>query len=391
VGKMSVATLVGFFFFAVLLANPGFSEQVISIGSINPLTGKLAQHGIEVDQGIQIAIDEANPEGKNIKFKLIRRDDKSLPEDAMNQAEQLILHDKVVALVGGYVDTLVGSIATVAEKHKVPYVASASLESRLTNQINPFFFRISHINGVAKPITVFMKEVVRPRKIALAYASTPGAMELAEKIRQELSGTGISIVVEDKFKSGTPDFSPFLLKCRSQQVDFIISALFLPDHLILVRQMHELKVPSKGYLGPWGIAYPGFVKEMGEKAEGLFGMLAWAPGISFPGTEEISQKFSKAYRDRFGTEPTSTAMHGYVSAKVVTDAVERLVRSNQAVTPQKLAEAIRKTDMLSPIGRIAFDDHGDPKYYAQMIVQIQKGSFVVVYPPERAAGKSVGE
>jgi ABC-type branched-subunit amino acid transport system substrate-binding protein len=67
------------------------------------------------------------------------------------------------------------------------------------------------------------------------------------------------------------------------------------------------------------------------------------------------------------------------------------VRSNQAVTPQKLAEAIRKTDMLSPIGRIAFDDHGDPKYYAQMIVQIQKGSFVVVYPPERATGKSVGE
>ncbi|MEJ5300089.1 MAG: ABC transporter substrate-binding protein [Thermodesulforhabdaceae bacterium] len=380
---------IGIFFFVALTARVGISEQVISIGSINPLTGKLAQHGIEVDQGIQIAVDEANSEAKEIRFKLIRRDDKSLPEDAMNQAEQLIIHDKVMALVGGYVDTLVGPIATVAEKHRVPYVASASLESRLTTKINPFFFRISHIDGVAKPIVGFIKDIAKPRRIALAYASTPGAMELADKIRQELSGTGISLVLEEKLKSGTPDFSPFLLKCRSQRVDFIISALFLPDHLILVRQMKELKVSTKGYLGPWGIAYPGFVKEMGERAEGLFGMLAWASGISYPETEETSKRFIQAYKDRFGTDPTSTAMHGYVSAKVAIDATQRLVKANQPVNPQNLAEAIRKTDMMSPIGRISFDDHGNPKHYIQMVVQIQKGSFVVVYPAERSTGKVI--
>ncbi|MGC8719686.1 MAG: ABC transporter substrate-binding protein [Thermodesulforhabdaceae bacterium] len=365
-----------------VIANISFCEQIVSIGSINPLTGKLAQHGLEVDQGIRIAIEEANSEEQGIKFKLIRRDDKSLPEDAMNQAEQLILQDKVVALVGGYVDTLVGPIATVARKHEVPYVASASLESRLTETPNPFFFRISHINGVASPLVGFLKEKAKPRRLALAYASTPGAMELAEKIRNGLSGSNISIVLDEKLRPGTPDFSPFLLKCKAKQADFIISALFLPDHLILVRQLQDLKIPVKGYLGPWGIAYAGFVKEMGDKAEGLYGMLAWSPKIFPQEAEKISATFTERYQHAFGTEPTSTAMHGYVSARVVIDAVRRMVESGRPVSAKELADFIKTTDMISPLGRIAFDDHGNPRYYSQFVVQIQKGgSFTVVYPP----------
>lgn len=375
------------FFFLVAISGlflvsqvTSFCDQItVSIGAINPLTGKLAQHGIEVDQGIRLAIEEANLEGTNVKFNLIRRDDKSLPEDAMNQAEQLILRSKVVALVGGYVDTLVGPIATVAGKHKVPYVASASLESRLTESDNPFFFRISHINGIANPIIGFLKEEIKPRRLALIYASTPGAMELAEKIRKGLTETSISLVLEEKLRPGTPDFSPFLLKCRSQKVDFIVSALFLPDHLILVRQMGELNVSAK-YLGPWGIAYPGFVKEMGDRAEGLFGMLAWAPTIFHRDAEKESLKFTEKYRQLFGTEPTSTAMHGYVSVKVVINAVKRLIESGNPLTPETLTNYIRTTDMISPMGKIAFDDRGNPKYYFQTIVQIQKGLFVKVYP-----------
>lgn len=367
---------------AILFNQTLFCDQItVSIGSINPLTGKLAQHGIEVDQGIRIAIEEANSEGKNLRFNLIRRDDKSLPEDAINQAEQLILKDKVLAIVGGYVDTLVGSIATVSGKHKVPYVASASLESRLTESNNPFFFRISHINGISGPVIGFLKERAKPSRLALAYASTPGAMELAEKIKRGLNETGISLVLEEKLRPGTPDFSPFLLKCRSKKVDFIISAMFLPDHLILVRQMGELNITAK-YLGPWGIAYPGFIKEMGSKAEGLFGMLAWAPSIFYKEAEEESFKFTEKYKMRFGTEPTSTAMHGYASAKVVIEAVKKVTEGGRFLTPDTLASSIRTIDITSPIGRIAFDEKGNPRYYSQVIVQIKEGSFIKVYPVE---------
>jgi branched-chain amino acid transport system substrate-binding protein len=39
--------------------------------------------------------------------------------------------------------------------------------------------------------------------------------------------------------------------------------------------------------------------------------------------------------------------------------------------------------------RLAFDKHGDPKDYQQLVVQIQKGKLIPVYPPNRAAGKPI--
>jgi hypothetical protein len=44
-------------------------------------------------------------------------------------------------------------------------------------------------------------------------------------------------------------------------------------------------------------------------------------------------------------------------------------------------------DMTLPLGRVAFDEHGDPKYYQHVVVQIQNQRMVVVYPPARATGK----
>ncbi len=370
------------FAFVLLVLTGGWAnceKPVISIGAINPLTGKFVQHGIELDYGIQYAVKEANLK-ESFQINLIRRDDKSLPDVAMQQAEDLIVRGKVVALVGGYVDTLVGSISTVAIKHKVPYVASASLESKLNKDGGLYFFRISHIEGITQPIIDFIEEVIKPKRVALIYASTPGATEFAHIIREHLKGLNIPLVLDEKVRPGTPDFSSFLMKCKREEVEFFISAIFLADHMILVRQMKDLEVPIKGYLGPWGIAYDSFIKEMKEKAEHLFGMVSWYPGITFPGTEEESKRFVEGYKKMFNVSPTSTSMHGYVSAKVVIEAIKKLVDEKKPINPEELAKVIKTTNIVTPMGNVAFDEKGDPKFYKQIIVQIQNGALVPVFP-----------
>jgi len=39
------------------------------------------------------------------------------------------------------------------------------------------------------------------------------------------------------------------------------------------------------------------------------------------------------------------------------------------------------------MGRLAFDEQGDPRYYEHVVVQIQKQKMVAVYPPGRATGQ----
>lgn len=360
----------------------------IRIGEIDPLTGKLANHGQEIHEGILYAVNEVNAQGglEGLKVELISRDDQSQPEVAINQAEDLLYRDKVVGLVGGYVDSLVGPIRELAAKHRTPYVAAASLQTRLTlGSNNPYFFRVAHLNGIVDPLCRFVLDVLKPHRVAILYASTPGSTEFGGEVRACLEKANIEIPIVEKFRPGLPDFSTFLLKLRQAEVDVLISGGFFADHLVLVRQLREQNVRLRAYLGPWGIAYPNFVETMGAASEGLLGMCAWNPGISMPGTDEESKNLVDRFTTMFGKTPNTTNMHGYVSAKALLSAIEAVLKSGHELTGENIAIALRGVDLVTPMEHLKFDEKGDPEHYRQTVVQIQKGRLVPIFPPDRAS------
>ncbi len=368
---------------------PAMSAEVIKIGEINPLSGHLAQHGLEIHQGIVYAVEEANARGgvAGQPVKLVSRDDQSKPEVALNQAQDLIIREKVQGLVGGYVDSLVGPISELAARHQVPYVASASLQRGLTARKNPYFFRVSKLDGIVGPVCRFIAQTMKPQKAAVLHLSTPGATEFGDLLTSCLKGEGVAAPLREKFRPGWPDFSVLLLKVKQEGVDMLVSGGFFADNLILVRQLQERPLGLKGFLAPWGVAYPTFVREVGGAAEGLFGTCAWNPGITYPGTEAASQAFTEGFRRRFGEEPNTTSMHGYASARALLSALDAVLAQKAPLTGQTLSRALAALDLTLPLGRLAFDEHGDPRYYEQVVVQIQKQNMVVVYPPERATGQ----
>jgi branched-chain amino acid transport system substrate-binding protein len=377
-------------FFYIILPAVVLSADAVRIGEVNPLTGKLSKHGLEIHEGILMAVEEVNGRGgiKGRKVELVSRDDQSLPEVAINQTEELLYRVRVVGLVGGYVDALVGPISELAAKHHSPYVASASLQRSLTEgRHNPYFFRVSQLNGIVKPLCDFVTEMIHPRSAAILYAATPGSTEFGHDVEACLRNAGVAIPIVEKFRPGILDFSSFLLKVRKYRPDILISGGFYPDHLILARQLREQKIPLPAYLAPWGIAYPSFMEEMGEASEGLFGLCAWNPGITMPGTEKESEYFVEHFTRRFGKPPNTTTMHGYTSARALLTAVEGSLHGSDELSGDGISQQLRSLDLILPMEHLAFNQNGDPKHYQQVVVQIQKGKLVVVYPPDRASGK----
>jgi branched-chain amino acid transport system substrate-binding protein len=362
----------------------------IRIGEIDPLTGKLAKHGAEIHEGIVQALGEVNDRGGILgrRVELVFRDDQSQPETAINQAEDLLYREKVLGLVGGYVDSLVAPVSEIAAKHRIPYVASASLQHSLTqDRHNPFFFRVAHLDGIVRPLCAFVVEELKAKSLAILYSATPGSSELGEELRSCLIAAHLPVTLFEKFRPGSHDFSAFLLKARQANVDTLICGGFLPDHLMLVRQLREQRVPIRHYIGPWGVAYASFIEELGPASEGLLGMCAWNPGITRSGTEEQSEAFVKAFRERFKKTPNSTTMHGYASARALLAAIEMVASGSRSLTGEEVARQLRNVDIALPMERLVFDEKGDPRDYHQVIVQIQKGKMVAVYPPDRATGK----
>jgi branched-chain amino acid transport system substrate-binding protein len=365
------------------------AAEAIRIGEVDPLSGHLAQHGTEIHQGILLAVEKVNAKGgvAGRLVQLISRDDQSKPEVAINQAQDLIIREKVLGLVGGYVDSLVGPVSELAARYKVPYVASASLQRGLTAKKNPYFFRVSRLDGIVHPVCGFIVETFKAKSAGVLYLSTPGATEFADSLKSCLEQKGVSVPIEEKFRPGWPDFSMLLLKVKQAGVGILVSGGFFADNLIMVRQLKERPLTLKGFLAPWGVAYQSFLREVGGAAEGLFGTCAWNPGITWPGTEKVSKGFTDGFRQRFGEDPNTTSMHGYTSAKAMLAAMEAALKGKSGLTGEAVSQALAGLDITMPMGRLAFDEHGDPLYYQHVVVQIQNQKMVVVYPPERATGK----
>lgn len=134
----------------------------------------------------------------------------------------------------------------------MPYVASASLQRSLTARKNPYFFRVSRLDGLVRPLCQFTAQAMKAKRVAILHTATPGSAEFAARVKSCLEKAGVAVPLLEKFRPGCPDFSVFLLKIRQAKVDVLISGGFYADNLILVRQMQEGPLGLRAFVAPWG-------------------------------------------------------------------------------------------------------------------------------------------
>ncbi len=75
---------------------------------------------------------------------------------------------------------------------------------------------------------------------------------------------------------------------------------------------------------------------------------------------------------------------GYAAARALLAAMEAAARDGRPLTGPGLRDALAAADVMTPMGRVRFDERGDPVSYERVILQIQGGRHVVVWPKERA-------
>jgi branched-chain amino acid transport system substrate-binding protein len=82
-------------------------------------------------------------------------------------------------------------------------------------------------------------------------------------------------------------------------------------------------------------------------------------------------------------------MHGYAAARALLAALEAAAREGQPVAGEPLRAALGRVDLETPLGRVRFAADGDPLFYQRVIVQIQGGRHVVVYPAGAATARLI--
>ena len=371
---------------------PAESEPIV-IGEINSLTGVNSAQGLPVHAGIQYAVDEVNQQGgiAGRQVKLVTRDDESKPERASAAAEELTTREGAVALVGGYVDTLVGPVSEVAETNQTPYLAAASLDKRLVQRGYKFFFRLANLEGFAQAAAGAVTDAFGADNVAILHSVTPGATQTSERLQELLEAKGVKVSVMEKFTPGLSDFTPLLTKVRDADAQVLISLGFTGDNVLMIRQLKEQNINIGGFIAMFGASLRAPVFKLGEAANYTSSTAIWNPalGLVTPGSEEISQKFAQGFKEATGEEAGGLTQHGYSAGLALLTAIQNVADAGQPITSQNIRDALASLDIPTPLERVQFDSDGESMHYKIAVVQIQNDGSAVIWPAEQATGEAV--
>jgi branched-chain amino acid transport system substrate-binding protein len=172
----------------------GGSAEPIKIGALTSLTGNFAPWGVQVRDGMQLAVNEVNQAGgvNGRKLELVVADDQSKAEEGTRAIERLIEQDKVVA-VGGIISSDVGlATARIAEQSKVPMFLVKAGSGKILTPASRYTFRtcLPAAPMVAGPV--------------LQYVQSKGQKRVGAIVADYAWGQAIKAALEEEFKQA-PD------------------------------------------------------------------------------------------------------------------------------------------------------------------------------------------
>jgi branched-chain amino acid transport system substrate-binding protein len=389
------------------------AEKPIIIGA--PLSTAFL-YGWDAERGIKLAVDEINAAGgvkvgnEKRPFKVDVIDTRDLEpgvpvSDALLAVEKLILEKKADFLIGGPVrsEAALAAMPLLAKNKKISILTTGSLTPKYHETVGQqpdkfkYCFRISGeakwmVMGEIVPCLEYIGKTFNLNRLMIMVQDVAHARAGGQILQTVMAKKGWTVLGDPiVYPTGTTDYSMGLLDAKKQNAQVIIIWMDMPESAILLKQWYDMKVPAL----PFGTIIaaaeqPGFWKATDGKGEYCLANVVNAgnvPSEASPWT----MKFVDAYKKKYGLEPEGYGTSSsYMAVYVLKDAIERA----GSLDPDKVVDAMKKTDMMGVYGRIKFDPKTnqivpslDPKEGAVgTIFQWQAGKRIVVFPQSIATG-----
>ena len=137
--KLLFVTLSVFMAMVWIAPQNAVAEKPIKIGVLVPLSGIVAQGGLEMKEGIEMAAKE---KGKLLgrPIELVVEDTRIKPDVAVSKAEKLVFKDGCVALIGVFSSGVGLAIAKNIDRLNVPFLTTHVMTTKFYG-LNKFVFR----------------------------------------------------------------------------------------------------------------------------------------------------------------------------------------------------------------------------------------------------------
>ncbi len=356
----------------------GSSSPVIKIGCVAPLTGDQAKLGTDTCNGAQVAIDQANAEGKGLpgfKFELVVLDDQHNPSQAVNMANRLASDPDVVGVVGHFNSSCTKPASAIYASSDLTSITAVSTNPELSRQGFPTFFRTCATDDVQGPRgAAYAFHKLGFKKIFIIDDKTTYGKGLADEFDKKARELGFEVLGHEGITQGDKDFTPLLTKIKPLQPEIIYFGGIYPEGALLIRQARGLDIKSV-FMGGDGLAAPTLIEL--ASAEIVEGTYATMVGGDIKAVPEAAD-FVRVYESKYGAVGQWSA-YAFDSANVLIDAVIKAGKKDRLA----VLKAMREIPEFKGItGKIVFDERGDNKNQSIGIFKFTGGKLVYIGPAE---------
>jgi branched-chain amino acid transport system substrate-binding protein len=348
-------------------AAPAEETVNVTIGHAGPLTGSIAHLGKDDENGVHLAVDEANAKkiklgGKTVDFVMMSEDDQADPKLGPTIAQKFA-DAKVAGVVGHLNSGVTIPASAVYNQNGIPMISGSATNPQLTEQGFKTIFRtVARDDQQGPAIAAYIVNELKLKKVAIADDATAYGEGLANEVEKTLKGAGVQIVAREKTNDKATDFKAILTKIKGRSPDAVFYGGMDATGGPMLKQARELGIKATFAYGD-GACTAEMNKLAGEKA--AEGMICSQAGIP---TQMASKAFVDAFNAKYG-EIKQYAPYYYDGANLLIAAMQKA----DSPDPAKYLPELHKISYDGATGHIEFDDKGDRKDAEITIFQMKNG------------------
>ncbi|WP_244851054.1 branched-chain amino acid ABC transporter substrate-binding protein [Caballeronia sp. SL2Y3] len=356
--------------FAVQAAWAADIEVKIGLGA--PLSGGSAAYGKDIENGVRIALDEANAQNirvgaQTVHFVLDSQDDQGDPRIGV-QAAQKLVDDGVTVVIGHFNSGICIPASTIYARANVAMITPAASAPGITSRgLTNVFRTLPQDAQNAALAGQYAVKGLKAKRIAILDDRTAFGQGEADEFEKAVKAEGGTVVAREFTNDKAVDFSSQLTVFKSQRADLVYFGALDQLSANLVKKMKQLNMPAQ-FLGGGGIVDDVFLKLAGSAAEGAQAYEYGQPLTKLPQGPAFIAKYKKQY----GQDVLAYAPFAY-------DATWTAIKAMQAAgtTDSKaVIEALHKISVEGVTGKIEFNAAGDLKRPVSTLYQVQDNKWV---------------
>ena len=285
----------------------------IKLGFAAPLTGPQSHYGEDMQNGLNLALEEANQkgiqiDGKPAKFVLVSRDDQADPRVGVQVAQQLV-DESVVGILGHFNSGTTIPASRVYHEAGLPQIAMATSPEYTKQGYETTFRMMTSDTQQGAAVGKFMVQSLKAKKVAIIDDRTAYGQGLADEVEGRQAAGG-QIVRREYTTDKANDFTAILTNIKGSAPDAIFYGGLDAQSGPMKRQLATLGLKAPLVSGEMTRSDT-FIKLAGDAADGTYASLAGVPLDKMAAGRTSSSVIRPASRRRLAsTRPTPTTARG---------------------------------------------------------------------------------